>query len=52
MRKENREILTFAGFLFVLALAVCLVGAIGGDCVADCVESGGPDAVCFNTCRP
>lgn len=42
-------------FFFVLALivsALSILGAIGGDCVADCKESGHALALCYNICRP
>lgn len=42
----------FCGVLVLLVVAVLIVGAIGGDCVADCEARGSSTAHCLNMCRP
>ena len=52
MKEKNKEFLGLAAFLLFLGVCVAIVGKIGGDCVADCMEAGGTEGVCYHTCRP
>lgn len=38
--------------LAILCLGVLIVGAIGGDCVAECEATGRTLARCYQICRP